>query len=482
MISLDNYGQFKQSIAEAARTFRDVPKERCVRVISHLDADGITAASIIISALNRENRCYSISIVQQMNSKIIDSLSKEDYSCFVFTDLASEYVDELAEKLKDRKVFVLDHHEISLEKAEKVKNSPNMVFVNPILFGIDGGREISGAGVVYLFSKELNIKNKDNAYLALMGAIGDVQEDKGFKKLNNDILKDAVEQELIEVKEGLRVFGSQTRPVYKILEYSSNPYIPGVTNNESQSLQFLQEIGINPKKGNEWKKMADLTDSEMKRLIASVIIKRSGEENPEDVLGYNYILLGEKRGSPFRDAKEFSTLLNACGRLNKASLGIGACLGDMKSKQRAMRALDDYKRIIVSSMNWYKDNWNKGSIIRGDGFLIINAGENIPSTMIGTIASMITKGNSLQEGTLVMGIAHAHDGTTKVSLRIANPRNSIKDIDLRDIVKEITSIAGGEHGGHPQAAGAIIPAEKEDEFIEAAKRVLALRAVEEKIA
>ena len=40
------------------------------------------------------------------------------------------------------------------------------------------------------------------------------------------------------------------------------------------------------------------------------------------------------------------------------------------------------------------------------------------------------------------------------------------------MVKEIVEKVGGEAGGHMQAAGALIPAEKEAEFIEAAHEVL----------
>ncbi|MFO8016334.1 MAG: DHH family phosphoesterase [Candidatus Woesearchaeota archaeon] len=474
-----DYEGFKQSVAAAAGKFKKECDGRPVRIISHLDADGIAAASIIINALNRENTTYSISIVPQLNSNLVSSLAKEDYEYFIFTDLASEYADEVAEKLSDRKILILDHHDVSKEKAEAVREKDNIMFVNPALSGIDGGKEIAGAGVVYLFAKALNESNKENAYLGILGAIGDVQEELGFRKLNDEILQEAIDNGQIEVKEGLRVFGSQTRPVHKVLEYSNDPYIPGVSGNESRALQFLQEIGINPRKGNDWKKLGDLTRDEMKRLVASVIMKRNGEEKPEDVLGFTYTLLNGERGTPFRDAKEFSTLLNACGRLNKASVGIGACLCDKKSRQRAMRTLDEYKKAIVKAMNWYRDNSEK--IMKGDGYIIINAGENIPSTIIGTTASILTRGNSLEEGTLVMALANALDGTTKVSLRIANQRNAIKDIDLREIVKEITARAGGEFGGHQFAAGAVIPNENEEAFIEAAKEVLAKRAIEEKV-
>jgi nanoRNase/pAp phosphatase (c-di-AMP/oligoRNAs hydrolase) len=69
---------------------------------------------------------------------------------------------------------------------------------------------------------------------------------------------------------------------------------------------------------------------------------------------------------------------------------------------------------------------------------------------------------------------------TKISLRIAG-KNPRKDVDLRNIIKEITSHVGGEFGGHKYAAGAIIDIEKEDDFIEEAKRVLSKAALEEQV-
>lgn len=467
------YEEFEQHIKGIADKFRAIDKKETIRLVSHLDADGIAAASIMIRLLNKDNRKYSISIVQQLTEPVIKALAKESYNYFVFTDLGSGQLNLIKEFLKDKKIFILDHH-----KPEDVE-AENIYHVNPHLFGIDGSLEIAGSGVVYLFASEVNNELENLAHVAVIGAIGDIQEEHGFSKINNGILEKAIELGKIKVIKGIRVFGAQTRPLHKVLEYSTNPYIPGVSGSESGAIQFLQQIGINPKSGNGWAKLVHLSDDDLKKLATGIIMKRLNENKPEDILGNVYILPQEDKESPTRDAKEFATLLNACGRLGKASLGIGACLGDKKIKERAIRSMVDYKRELVNALKWYDENQESDNVIKGDGYVIINTKDNILPTIVGTVASIISKSGNIKDGSFVMSMADLLDGNTKISLRIASYKP--KDIDLREIVKEITDKVGGEAGGHMHAAGAIIKNEKEDEFIKTAKFVLKEKAIEEKV-
>jgi len=101
--------------------------------------------------------------------------------------------------------------------------------------------------------------------------------------------------------------------------------------------------------------------------------------------------------------------------------------------------------------------------------VIINAQDNIISTMIGTMLSMLSKSKEFEDGTLMLGMAQAVDNTTKVSLRVAGNDNKV---DLTEIMKEIVERAGGEAGGHMNAAGAVIETENEEIFADAAKDVL----------
>ena len=474
---MDPYAKFDENLRNAADAFKSIDKKEVIRVVSHLDADGISACSLLLKLLNNESRKYSVSIVQQLNRQLLLQLAKEPYNCFIFTDIGSGVISDVNELLSGKKVFILDHHSTT-ENIDLL--SKDIVFVNPHRFGIDGGKEISGAGVVFRFGCAVDSSMEDFAHIAIIGAIGDLQEQNGFLRLNQEILDIAVRRGKIKVTKGLRIFGSQTKPLHKVLEYCTDPFIPGVSGSESGAIQFLYQIGIDPKNGNGWKKIVHLDEDDMKKLVTGVIMKRLNEAKPDDVLGNVYILPHEEEESPTRDAKEFATLLNACGRLGRASYGIGACLGDKKIKQQAIRSLGDYKKEIVKALNWYNENKFSDDIFWGNSFVIINAKDNVMSTMIGTLASILSKSNVMTNNTFILSMAQALEGNTKISLRTTNNVNGA--LDLRRIIEEmIGGIGNSESGGHQNAAGAVIPTDKETNFITAAKEVLGKYAMVEKI-
>src|SRR3989344_6010310 len=469
---MEEYESFFEIVEKTSKLFKELNKQPG-RVISHLDADGITACAIIIKALQREQIPLSSSIIKQLTSDILKELSKEDYPCYIFTDLGSSSLSEIKKILSHKTIFILDHH-----KMEDVKPEP-INLIHPHLFNIDGSKEISASGIAYLFAKSLNKKNEDLAHLAIIGAIGDIQEYKGFKHLNTKILEDAIKIKKIKVITGLRIFGAQTRPIHKVLEYSTDPFIPGITGSEENALNFLNELGINPREGNHFKKLVNLSEEELKILITGIILKRLNKiESPDDVLGPVYILEEEENENPTKDAKEFSTLLNACGRLNKESLGLGLCLGDKKIKEMALKTLTQYKKEITGAINWFYKNRNTEKVIEKTGFTIINAEDQIRDTLIGTLSSILSKSNIYQEDTFILSLAHTLDGQTKVSFRTTNKN---PDLDLKQILSEITQKVGDESGGHKSAAGAVISQEKEAIFIKSAIEILKQKTMEEVI-
>ncbi len=422
-----------------------------IRVISHLDADGLSSAAILTKALKRLNKKFALTIVKQLSPNILSQFKAESYETFLFVDLGSGNLEDIKTAIKAKKIIILDHHQ-----PQQIENS--FSHLNPILFGLDGNKDVSGAGLAYLFAKFLDEKNQDSSPIALIGAIGDNQENKGFTSLNNIILEDA--KPYLEIATGLRMFGAQTRPLFKILQYSTDPYIPGITGNEQAAKEFLRELELDPEK-----KLIHLDHEEMKKLVTSIILQRLGsEENPDDVLGPIYLLKSEQEESPTKDLREFSTLLNSCGRLNRPSLGIAACMQDSRLKHAAINALNDYKRELINSLNWFHSN--KEKVTELENLVIINAENNVKDTIIGTLTSMIAKFNIYHDGTIIISLAHSVDENTKISIRCSghNPK-----INLKDFLDSITSKLGYQAGGHRNAAGALIPREKEDEFIELAK-------------
>jgi RecJ-like exonuclease len=231
---------------------------------------------------------------------------------------------------------------------------------------------------------------------------------------------------------------------------------------------FLSSIGIDPRKNKEWKRYGDLTADEKMKLVSSIIMKRSKEAFPESFIGTRYILADEEEGSPLRDAREFSTLLNACGRMGKAEIGIAACLGDKESKEKALGVMAEYKGEIVAALKWYSDPANKENISSGKGYIIINAESKVSPTIIGTLASILSKSDEFTKGTFILSLARSDDEMTKVSLRVAKDDTMH---DMREIINRISAGISNESGGHKNAAGAIIPSSKEKEFIKSAVKI-----------
>jgi len=449
----------KELIENAVNEFKKLD-DKPIRVISHLDCDGLSSASIIIKALKRENKKFVSSIVKQLNENVLKELSLENYSYFIFTDLGSGYIKLINHYLTNKKVFIFDHH-----IPDDFNNYENIIHVNPHLSNIENASEkISGSGITYLFAKNLNHDNKDMAHIAVIGSIGDLQN---FDNFNKEILDDAIKADKIEVRRGLKMFGSQTKPLHKILQFSVDPFIPGVTGSEEGAINFLNDLGIEIKEGNNFKKLVNLTEDELKKLTTGIILKRLGsEKNPADVFCDLYLLKDEEDESVTRDAREFGTLLNCCGRLNKPSIGIGVCLGNKKLKEKANDLLREYKLELINSLNWFYNN--KDKMTKGENFLIINAQENIRDTLIGTVTTIISKSNIYRTNTILISMAYTIDNNIKVSARLCNGND---EIDLREILKKITNDEW-ETGGHKNACGCLIPIEKENEFIQRCLNVL----------
>ncbi|MDP7116466.1 MAG: DHH family phosphoesterase [Candidatus Woesearchaeota archaeon] len=456
----NNWNRFLEKVDAVASSIGELPKKVVLRLVTHLDADGLCACSIIIKALTRAKHTFSLSILPQLNESTLKELSHEDYTTYFFLDLGASQISLIEKYLPGKKVFILDHHTPELKGG-------GVVHLNPHLFGIDGGTQISGAGVCYLVAKALDKANRDLAHLAIIGAIGDSQEHRGFLEINKKLLQDAIDSGKMIRKKALRVYGSQSRPLYKALEMSTDLFIPGVTGSESGAIQFLHDIGIHPKKRGRWKTLSQLNEDQEKQLIASIILKRDGRDKPEDIFGQRYLLTDEEKHTLFYDAREFSTMLNACGRLDKPSVGIGICLGMAKAKKQAMEILSKYKIELMNAFEWIRKNKGNGNVMIDKDYCIVNAKDHIRSSLIGTVSSILSKSH-FRDKRFVMVLGRGEDGMVKVSFRTL-----VKEgLDLRNILKDIIQKTGGEFGGHARAAGAIISQDKEELFVSSALTIL----------
>lgn len=432
----------QKSIEKAVEIFLEKIKNKKIKIISHYDTDGITSAAILAQTLRRLDKRFSIKIIKNLERKFIEKLKTDDV--IVFLDLGSSLLEEIG-KL-DTDVFVIDHHEISGNPGK------NTFFINPHLFKEE---EISAAGLTYLFSKEINTENKDLANLAIIGMVGDMLGGS-ISKLNNKIIEDAE----ILIKKSLLLYPS-TRPVHKALEFSSL-YIPGVTGNSKGVLNLLQEAGIK-KSGGDWKSLIELSDDELSGLITAVILRT--KRDSREIIGNLYLVKFLNR---LEDARELSAMINACSRLGNSEIALSLCLSNLKARKQAEEIYAKYKQHLVSALNFAEQNK-----IEGKGYIIINAGNKIKDTMIGTVASIISMSEKFRDGTAIVGMSHYDKDKIKVSARIVgrNGRN------IREILQNATKDFDCECGGHAVAAGCLIQKKYEKQFLENVGKALELEVV-----
>ena len=461
-----------------------------IHIYTHLDADGLSSGAILGKALYRESLPFQITVLRQLEKSEIQNISnkiRDNNGFLIFCDLGSGQYLELQKNLIKNKNFtsflILDHHlpqDISnkeeIDSIREIHRNTSSWHINPYFFDIDGSKEISAAGLCYYFSKCLNSLNLDLSPIAIVGAIGDIQNqyiNKSFQGLNSLILEDAKNSGLIEVVNDLNF--SALRPINEAIAYSSEIKLPGLTKNAAKTLVFLKTLGIliENSEGNV-KTLNELNQAEKQKISSAIIEYASLKLDLEPSYIINkliinrYILKEEVIHSELHDAREFSYLLNACGRTYNASLGIAIAMGDRKEIYKQSKEVrQNYRKLLQESLYWIE---NKEKIQQKE-YIQYFFGENvIPESIIGTITSILIFENihGIDKSKPIFGLAKRKDENVyKVSGR-AHEKIVKKGVNLSEAIREACihlslDVLGG---GHPPAAGTKIPVDAVESFLE----------------
>lgn len=480
-VTKQQVGDLTKDAKEAASLILDhISKGDIIHVSSHVDADGLSAGGIIAKALLRAGAKFRLRLERWMDEKVADRIAEECAELTIFTDMGSGYLDLLGERLT-KDVIILDHHQPITELPD------GFVQVNPHTRGIDGTRDISGAGVSYFAAKALDEKNIDLAYLAVVGALGDLQDKNKERKLggaNKFIVEDAIKSGLLEVEKDLLFFGRETRPIHQALARTTNPFIPEISGEEDKSLAFLMNLGIQPKRNDKWRALRDLSSDEKKTLLSAIadhlVSKGLSGDISFDLVGDVYTLTKEEPWTPLRSAREFSVLLNATGRMDKAGLGAAICMGDRKKcLEEATEMIQKYRSTITKYLRWVTEKPERLEeldsiyVLRGDGFI----DEKVLSPVCTILSTTLTKlGKPI--------IAYARiSGEDQVKISSRGSEQLIQNgLNLGDVMQVASEKFSGRGGGHDVAAGAQVPIKDVEAFIKLVNTLVKKQLAGEKIA
>jgi single-stranded-DNA-specific exonuclease len=458
--------------SEAADLIEEhIKKDDVIHVSSHIDADGISAAGIMGKALLRAEGKFRLRFERWMNEKVADRIAAEEPSLIIFTDMGSGYLDLLGERLSDRDVIILDHHQPTAELPS------NFVQVNPHSHEIDGTRDISGAGVTYFTAKAMDKTNLDLACLAVVGALGDLQDKNKERRLggaNEIIVEDAVRSGCLEVATDLLFFGRETRPIHQALARTTNPFIPGISGEEDKSLAFLVNLGIKPKRREKWRALRDLSAEEKKKLLSAIadylVSKGLVGDTALNLVGQVYTLSHEEPWTPLRSAREFTVMLNATGRMNKAGLGAAICMGDRKKcLEEALTIMGEYRRTITKYLSWVTEK--PGRLEEMESIYVVRGDSFIDEKVISPVSTILSTSLSQLGKPIIAYATISGEDMVKVSARGLEPLIR-KGLNLGEILQAASEEYSGRGGGHDVAAGAQIPIKNVEAFLKLVNKLV----------
>jgi RecJ-like exonuclease len=441
-----------------------------VLLASHIDADGLTSAAIASTGLERAGIDHEIVFKKQLDADEIASIAAREFDAVLFTDFGSGQLDIIAEHeaAGDFDPVIADHHQPADTETE--------FHLNPLLEGLDGASELSGAGASYLLARALEdgTDNRDLAALAVVGAVGDMQAVGGeLVGANRDIVKEGIESGALEEGTDLAFYGKQTRPLPKLLEYASEVRIPGVSSDQAGAVSFLEGLDVDLREDGGWRRWVDLSDDEQQTVASALVqhaLKRGVPANKVDQLvGTTYTLVEEPEGTELRDASEFSTLLNATARYERADVGLGVCLGDRTGAlDRARTLLQNHRRNLSDGLERVKSN----GVERAEYVQYFHAGDEIRETIVGIVAGMALGVDGVDPDRPILAFAPKNDEELKVSSR-GTARLVGQGLNLSVVMREASQSVGGDGGGHDVAAGATIPTGEKEAFVDTADDIVA---------
>lgn len=415
-------------------------------VVGHYDADGLSATGVLVNAFRKWGKKPRFVNIRKVTPEELEKLRGERE--LVFCDLGSGYCNEIA--MLDAKTVIIDHHQ---------PQGDGVLQVNPHLFGMDGGREASGASTAYFACGMPEL-----AYLGAVGAVGDLQ--LPFIGLNALMVKQGIEKGVIHEETGLSLFGSITRPLSPYLSFCTEPFLPGLSGNDSGCKKFLEELGIKLQENEKWRAYANLGQNEKKELVTALVVllyQRGGIEATRNLVGSVYTFPEQPVGTELSEAHEFATMLNACGRHSQAETGVGVCTGEQGSFEKAKTLLAEHRKALREGVTYALEHSNDFG-----PFTFLDARGVIEDGIIGVVAGMVY--STITRNKPVLALSLDEKKEIKASGRATNSLVK-KGVNLGKVMHE-ASAGYGFGGGHNIAAGASFKKQGVNEFLLKAGAIL----------
>ncbi|MHA1268847.1 MAG: hypothetical protein ACTSPY_03595 [Candidatus Helarchaeota archaeon] len=435
---MEQYSKFFSIIKTIAnKLYEWISSGNIIYLISGYDADGISASSIIIKLIHRLEGKFHLRFINNIDLNWIKSFigefkNKIESSYFIFLDLGITTLHYLNKHFPHGQVIVIDHD----FPRNKIRHY-DILYTNLVELGINGNFEISSSGIAYFIIKEINKLNielgssnfiENLPILGIIGALGDNQ-DVGNKHtligLNNLIINDCKQMDLIIEEENLRFFRHDGPILVSLLE-TLDPYLIDLTNDKRKINELLLKLNI----------PSNIPLNELNTQQKSILNENLLQfiHDAKDLVGINYFYKKETHIDILKNLREFSLLLNACGRLNFPGIGLSICLGDRGVQLKEAKELyKKYRDAISICLDWVRTPPN---IIETENIQCIIAENFIGEKLIIPVIMISLKCHFLNPEKIPLGYLNYNENSKVIYTVVHSQEYIEKGIDIWEALKQ----------------------------------------------
>jgi len=188
-----------QLIAAMEKAIHEINKwpEKSVQLFHHNDSDGLTSGAILTRTFERKGFDVKRFCLEKPYPAVLKRVFQQEGKLVVFTDFAGRIAPLISDLNNGKNLtLILDHHKANPSTDPMVHN------LDPELFGLKGDLDITASTTCYLFAKTMDPANRDLAYIATIGAVGDHFFLNGrLATQNREVALETQRQGLLEIRE-----------------------------------------------------------------------------------------------------------------------------------------------------------------------------------------------------------------------------------------------------------------------------------------
>lgn len=335
----------KTSRAQSLRTLKtqcekiSLKSDEQFLLLSAPDPESTLASAVLCRAIMRSGGTFHVSFEQPiMNIESINNIRTQHESSIIVL-VGIETVGK--KKLRKGKGYPIIVGGTS--ESEQITS-----------FTVGNAHTVSAAA--YIIAREHLITGDYELQMAAAAALIYDKSHKSPKKpstANKALVKQALDNDLLEERAGIRLFGFNFLPLDEVLLFSTRPYIQGISGNQKASDAFLSEADVPIMKLRT--PLSSLTNPEIKHFtqhLTSRLLENVGPSIIPYTFGSDYVLTRENDNSPIRYLSGLEAIADTVWARQELGAAMSIWIGD---RGRALRTVIDtqisHSKDVISTVH-----------------------------------------------------------------------------------------------------------------------------------